>query len=186
MGNWVKGVRSGIGTFYYANGSEYHGQWVDNKKEGFGCHTFENGLVWEGVFENDRMPKRPTKQSGKDGHGGRATDDVATQIRLNVSDIVVNGNSTEVGGNSNTSHELALLERQLLRYHTELKLVFKHYASVPTSHSASKQSSTSTSAASSFTMTMSQLRILNAECRITNVSTLSHANVCEIFYRMRR
>ena len=33
-GEFVKGLRHGHGTFYYANGSRYEGHWKDNMKHG--------------------------------------------------------------------------------------------------------------------------------------------------------
>ena len=33
-GEFVKGLRHGYGTFYYANGARYEGEWRDNMKSG--------------------------------------------------------------------------------------------------------------------------------------------------------
>lgn len=33
-GKFVKGIRHGYGTFYYANGSKYEGYWYNNMKHG--------------------------------------------------------------------------------------------------------------------------------------------------------
>jgi len=184
-GEWREGVRHGTGTFFYANGSQYYGQWKNNVKDGFGCLTFSSGAVWEGIFKNDRMPAKE----------GRESEAVEAQIKLNISDIMKDGNSTMGGG----GHELMLLEKMLLRFHTELKVVYRHYAGMqlhshpPPSPAGSADqvhqnhhSRHNYDAKSSFTLTMNQLRIMCAECRITDQATLSFATVAEIFYRMRR
>lgn len=35
-GEWVKGIREGTGTYYYANGEVYNGQWQRNQRNGQG------------------------------------------------------------------------------------------------------------------------------------------------------
>jgi len=59
-GQFNYGNREGIGTFYYANGSYYHGGWKNHQKSGQGRHTFEEGRYEEGIFLNDRMYGSPT------------------------------------------------------------------------------------------------------------------------------
>jgi hypothetical protein len=54
-GCFENGLRSGTGTFYYANGSTYVGEWVNNVKSGYGVVTYHDGSVFEGQFELDRM-----------------------------------------------------------------------------------------------------------------------------------
>ena len=179
-GEWNKGLRHGTGTFFYANGSQYHGEWKSNVKDGFGCLTFSSGAVWEGVFSNDRMPSKTDRQS----------EAVEAQIKLNVCDLIEGGNSTMGGG----SHELRLLENTLLRFHSELKVVYRHYAqihahthTVNNTHLHKHNAHThDPDAKSYFTLTMNQLRIMLAECMVTNHTTMTFKNVGDIFYRMRR
>ena len=33
-GEFERGLRSGLGTFYYANGARYEGEWKNNMKHG--------------------------------------------------------------------------------------------------------------------------------------------------------
>eukprot|EP00933_Yihiella_yeosuensis_P022746 TRINITY_DN17851_c1_g1_i3.p1 TRINITY_DN17851_c1_g1~~TRINITY_DN17851_c1_g1_i3.p1 ORF type:complete len:967 (-),score=190.86 TRINITY_DN17851_c1_g1_i3:262-2880(-) len=54
-GQWVHGVRHGIGCFSYASGANYYGEWVKNVKQGYGRYTYEDGNVYNGLFTNDNM-----------------------------------------------------------------------------------------------------------------------------------
>ena len=54
-GSWSKGLRSGYGTFQFANGSKYEGQWNDNVKHGDGRYTYEDGRIYAGEFVLDNM-----------------------------------------------------------------------------------------------------------------------------------
>jgi hypothetical protein len=54
-GEFHEGLRSGYGTFYYADGSKYEGEWRDNVKHGIGEYSFANGTIQRGVFENDKI-----------------------------------------------------------------------------------------------------------------------------------
>jgi len=186
-GQWVNGRRHGIGTFLYANGSQYHGCWEDNIKHGFGVFTYPDGHVYEGPFENDRMPPR--------GNAVRASEDVAPQLKLNISDIM--DNSTE-----DAMHEVKLLENVLLRYNSEFKVVYKHYAQLEVRKFAGEDagvalgadavsnltlnpSPSSAGIPTVFTMNMEQLRLLCKDCKLLS-TRMTFAEVHEIFYRMRR
>ena len=186
-GQWVVGRRHGIGTFFYANGSQYHGSWVDNIKHGFGVFTYPDGHVYEGPFENDRMPPK--------SNAARASEDVAPQLKLNISDIM--DTSTEA-----STHELKLLENMLLRYNTEFKVVYKHYAQQEIGKLAGEEGAASSAAdrvanlslkpnpssaslPTVFTMNMEQLRSLCKDCKLLS-TRLTFAEVHEIFFRMRR
>lgn len=54
-GTWSKGLRSGYGTFQFANGSKYEGQWANNLKHGDGRYTYEDGRIYAGEFILDNM-----------------------------------------------------------------------------------------------------------------------------------
>ena len=54
-GSWSKGLRSGYGTFQFANGSKYEGQWKDNVKHGDGRYTYEDGRIYAGEFVLDNF-----------------------------------------------------------------------------------------------------------------------------------
>mmetsp|Transcript_106233 Transcript_106233/g.298759 ORF Transcript_106233/g.298759 Transcript_106233/m.298759 type:complete len:1017 (-) Transcript_106233:111-3161(-) len=62
-GQFCYGKREGVGTFYYANGSWYHGEWKGHVKNGQGRHTTEDGTVYEGIFVNDRRVTDPQSPS---------------------------------------------------------------------------------------------------------------------------
>jgi hypothetical protein len=57
-GNFVNGLREGLGIFYYANGSTYEGYWVKSKKHGYAMYTNENGEVSHCYFCNDRLVRK--------------------------------------------------------------------------------------------------------------------------------
>jgi hypothetical protein len=77
-GQFSDGMRHGLGTFSYANGSTYNGGWIENQKQGTGVFTFDDGSIYEGPFEKDRMvgpkpkrqedPKRPRNPKEVDLH----------------------------------------------------------------------------------------------------------------------
>jgi len=54
-GLWQKGERSGLGIFFYCNGTMYKGEWKSNKKNGFGIFINHEGVIKEGIFSNDRI-----------------------------------------------------------------------------------------------------------------------------------
>ncbi|XP_075239226.1 radial spoke head 10 homolog B-like isoform X2 [Convolutriloba macropyga] len=59
-GQWHRGVRQGMGTFIYANGSRYRGPWNNNLKHGpGGVITFRTGRVLQGEFKFDKMVDHP-------------------------------------------------------------------------------------------------------------------------------
>ena len=58
-GEFNHGLRSGFGTFFYANGARYEGEWNENMKHGKGKFIFKNGRVYEGIFEKDHIVEYP-------------------------------------------------------------------------------------------------------------------------------
>ena len=173
-GQWLDGKRNGIGTFFYANGSQYHGTWQNNIKQGFGVLTYPDGHVYEGPFENDRMPPK--------NKANRSSEDVAPQLKLNVTDLL--DTTTNEG-----KQELKLIENMLLRYNSELKVVYKHYAQLRVANfpklPKKNEAPTLDSSEIVFTMNMEQMRLLCKDCKLIN-SSLTFAEIQEVFYRMRR
>ena len=53
IGHFDKNMRSGKGIYYYENGARYEGTWKDDKKHGSGIFTWRNGDKYDGQFEND-------------------------------------------------------------------------------------------------------------------------------------
>lgn len=51
----ARGVKEGIGTFTYRNGSVYEGEWKNDKRNGKGKMTFADGRVSEGIWQNDNL-----------------------------------------------------------------------------------------------------------------------------------
>ena len=52
-GQWKKGEKHGMGTYYYAYGDKYHGEWVNGEKSGRGTLTYSNGAKYEGQWKNN-------------------------------------------------------------------------------------------------------------------------------------
>ena len=53
-GTWKNGKRSGIGSFFYADGSVYNGNWKNHKKEGVGEIFISNGDSYDGYWSNNK------------------------------------------------------------------------------------------------------------------------------------
>ena len=52
-GEWVGGLRNGIGKIIYPNGDIYEGNYVNNLKTGIGKIIYPNGDIYEGNFVNN-------------------------------------------------------------------------------------------------------------------------------------
>jgi hypothetical protein len=114
VGEWLDGERHGEGVFTYASGAKYEGLWAHNCKEGFGVLTFEDGHVYAGPFLADRLvePDVESPLNGKD-------ETMQPQLRLHVDDLFP-ADEDKVAGRLR-------LERTVLRYTSELKVVYKWY-----------------------------------------------------------
>ena len=75
-------MRSGVGTFLYANGTKYVGDWHKNMKHGHGVFTFEDGSVYEGPFAHDKMVET-TREALENADGA-----IQPHIRLKVGDLI--------------------------------------------------------------------------------------------------
>lgn len=53
-GSWENGKKSGIGSFFYGDGSVYDGSWEDNKKEGLGEIFISNGDSYDGYWSHNK------------------------------------------------------------------------------------------------------------------------------------
>jgi len=53
-GEWLDGLRSGLGTETKSDGSQYEGEWLDNKPHGLGIVRFPNGRWREAEFEKGK------------------------------------------------------------------------------------------------------------------------------------
>ena len=53
-GEWVNGLREGMGSFEYADGSRFRGAWLCNEKHGPGVFVSADGRVEEGSWAHDR------------------------------------------------------------------------------------------------------------------------------------
>ena len=125
-GEWRDGLRTGRGTFFYADGSQYTGQWLNNLKEGEGTFVQTNGKLHRGLFTKDRSIS---------GEAVRATDNVCIQIHLNIDDVIdahPHPYSDLIDGITpqNPKELKSNLEKLMLRFHTQIKTVYKRYTEV--------------------------------------------------------
>ncbi|MFA7550810.1 MAG: hypothetical protein WCZ68_08730, partial [Sedimentibacter sp.] len=52
-GEFVNGMKEGLGTYTFENGNKYVGKFKDGKKEGSGVLYYIDGTIEEGKWEND-------------------------------------------------------------------------------------------------------------------------------------
>ena len=57
-GQFVSGLRHGLGVFYYANGSSYEGSWFQNLKQGYAVYTDDLGHISHCYFWGDRLVRK--------------------------------------------------------------------------------------------------------------------------------
>ena len=142
-GEFDKGLRTGHGTFYYANGARYEGMWKDNMKHGKGKFVFKNGRIYEGTFDKDHIVEYPDFQMD-----GMSTPDL-TQIRTRTplpSEMSVQSNDSQNTYSPSFQLDIGLLLQQLpeadrdeeasqvmfviMRHITTLRKVYSFYSSL--------------------------------------------------------
>lgn len=143
VGDFKDGQRHGKGTFWYATGAQYIGEWYENLKHGKGVFTYEDGTEYSGFFEDDRPVARGSPMKLPSRH---VTLDLSSLLYPGAAvmqargtshaDAAPEGSAERDGGNTATeaatesavdeaSHDVLNL---LLRYNSELRLIYKHYA----------------------------------------------------------
>ncbi|EQC30809.1 hypothetical protein SDRG_11569 [Saprolegnia diclina VS20] len=167
-GDWVTGQRHGKGTMKYASGNVYEGDWVDGKKagkgtmhwfdaaetydgdwhddHGLGLFFFEDGTIYEGEFVRDRMVDINDNKS-------KNAETLPTLV-LYIDDIL---------RHEEKSRALKATQHAVLRANTDLRNVYRHYAScggTTTAHASTENT---------VLMEMRELWRFSAECRL-NVS----------------
>ena len=111
VGEFRAGLRHGVGTFVYANGTKYEGHWSENFKHGEGVYTFEDASVFKGKFAKDRA----VVEEGAPPFGP------SKHLRLDVEDLV----DEELEARALT---LVNLDHLLLRYNSELRGIYRKHA----------------------------------------------------------
>jgi hypothetical protein len=53
MGEWARGKKDGMGTYFSPNGDVYTGEFLEDKKWGMGKHVYANGDQYRGEYKND-------------------------------------------------------------------------------------------------------------------------------------
>ncbi|OQR80685.1 radial spoke head 10 family protein, partial [Thraustotheca clavata] len=151
-GDFSNGVRDGYGIFFYANGSRYEGHWEKNVKHGLGLMFFEDGTIYEGEFDNDKMADvNDNKPKGSD---------TTAILILYVEDLVQGNEKERIKGVKAAQHAV-------LRVNTDLRQVYRHYASrdkpLPSSGLPTLDTHLDL-------MEMRSLWQFSAECCLTNVT----------------
>lgn len=111
-GNFVKGHREGLGTFYYADGSAYEGEWKNNKKNGRGKFVNYNGATFFCHYIDDVPQNVPDL-----GELGNA----ALVPEVYIDDIcgIPDGSMEQLS---------TTIKSLLLRFNTPLRSMFSAYA----------------------------------------------------------
>ncbi len=125
-GSFEGGVRSGLGTFFYSNGSQYSGTWLNNMKHGDGIFISAEGLIQAVIFDKDRIVSTyisdPTlvNEIAK-----RTSDDISPQFRINITDLLHKIPKSVPISRLPVTKEI---ERLLLKYNSYIKTFFRRYA----------------------------------------------------------
>lgn len=153
-GEFARGLRHGLGVFYYANGARYEGEWRANAKHDRGTFFYEDGRVFHGAFANDRSVDstavRAMETAGSDsvlasasggGGGGSFNNASSPRILLYIDELLATPRSNMMrarSGSNNTRdmaatavakcHEKAkrAVEHAALRLNTELRALYRH------------------------------------------------------------
>jgi hypothetical protein len=118
-GQFLDGLRHGLGTFLYANGSTYSGGWIDNQKQGTGVFTFDDGSIYEGPFEKDRMvgPKPKRQEDPKRPRNPKEVD-------LHIDDLI----PPTVTNPKHRERAVNQVNNTLLQSFSECKAIYNYYA----------------------------------------------------------
>ena len=95
-GRLIDGKRSGYGTFFYANGSQYTGIWRDSKKHGPGLFIEANGVIRLVYYEDDKLTdlthltdlNTTTALSTLNITSTSKASDEKIQIKLHIEDVI--------------------------------------------------------------------------------------------------
>ena len=171
VGEFRDGARNGRGTFWYATGAQYIGEWYNNLKHGKGVFTYEDGTEYAGFFEDDRPVARGSPMKLPSRH-----------VRLDLSSLLYPGVGAAAAADAADAADAAapgeeggsvvdevghVVLNLLLRYNSELRAIYKHYASgLPDDRSLQ-------------TLALPQLWLFLHSSRIVT-SCLTHADVDEL------
>ncbi|XP_056153551.1 radial spoke head 10 homolog B [Lampris incognitus] len=144
QGEFCRGKRHGLGTFYYASGALYRGEWRNDKKHGQGKFIFKNGRVFEGEFVDDHMAEFPSfhlddsKSPNLSGirtctplgkHANCEPLMLGADMALDIDSLL------EKFPKSRRETELKQLEFVVLRHIGELRSIYSLYSSLGRGHS---------------------------------------------------
>lgn len=58
VGEFSQGLKNGVGTFFFADGSKYEGEFKNNLKHGLGVFTKDDGNIHISKYSEDRIIKK--------------------------------------------------------------------------------------------------------------------------------
>jgi hypothetical protein len=123
-GEWKDGLRSGFGTFNYADGAYFKGKWADNFKQGAGTYISGQGAKTTGIFDKGHLiaPGGAGEQFvGPNSIGGKAAGGMGDgDVQLQIADLV--------GWAANGERQVSRVKKVLLGYISELKVIFQAYS----------------------------------------------------------
>ena len=121
VGNFINGVRSGYGTFYYADGGEYTGEWLNSQKHGCGKMTFADGTEYNGNWVEDKPVTEGQSMGSK-----KSGNSLETSL-LTIFDLISPAAALPWNGEAEfRSKSITLLRR----HHPTLLAVYRHFASL--------------------------------------------------------
>ncbi|RHY28521.1 hypothetical protein DYB32_005907 [Aphanomyces invadans] len=135
-GEFADGVRDGYGIFHYANGARYEGHWDANVKNGLGLFFFEDGTIYEGavlirdpfvhLIQNERRAGEFVHDRMVDLNDNRkqSSAEAIPTILLYVDDLLRGDERERAKGLKAAQNAV-----RVLRVNTDLRNVYRHYAS---------------------------------------------------------
>lgn len=174
VGQFQQGLRSGKGTFYYANGSRYYGDWKDNLKEGTGVFIFEDGHIYDGVFSKDRMMMKQQQLKSRDT--------IEAKLVLYLSDVYSSSHEKP----QNKGERERELDHALLRINTDLKAMYSWYSREPVSSSLQPQQKPTLDhhRGAVTTMTLSDFWRFSYDCALLS-DGISITTINRMWYQMK-
>ena len=135
-GEFKEGLRHGLGTFFYSDGSQYSGYWSKNKKQDDkALFISADGRLSVGKYDNDRVMESYERSTT------RGIRDFTSFFHLNIMDAVANVQGCIDPSSLNTfaneikdlQGEVEEIERIVLRFDSYLKGIYRHYRDIANS-----------------------------------------------------
>jgi hypothetical protein len=99
VGQWQRGLKSGVGKEYSSDGSVYEGDFVDDEKEGFGCMVFPSGRIYSGGWKGGKQHGQGMEvdETGNIVRCGFWGDETPSQLENGTSTVISTGSDESSG-----------------------------------------------------------------------------------------